>query len=274
MRDRIETFRRSRIQHGPLNRRIYVMKLHRNDVPGILADLDGLARDRDYEKILVKVPASLKDFFEKNGYVQEAFIPGFFMGKEDLAFMSKFTSKDRMIDDCDKTYRSMMSAVRQKAENLDNTFTLACQTVMRCGRLDADEISGVYRQVFESYPFPIYDSDFLRLTMDSHVNYYAIRHQGQMVAVAASEKDREDLNVEMTDFATLPAFRGLGLACCLLAAMEADMAATSFIVILWLYRDRTNDVISMFDSLSSTTSLIICLISSGSSLFPSSLLLM
>jgi beta-lysine N6-acetyltransferase len=229
MTDRIEPLRQSMIQHGPLNRRVYVMKLHRNDVPGILGDLDDLARDNGYEKILVKVPVSLKDFFEENGYGQEAYVPSFFMGKEDLAFMSKFLCPDRMLDDRTDQYRSMMSMVRQKANNPCKDSTPQGPGVIRCKHGDAEDMGDLFRQVFESYPFPIYDPDFLRTMMDSNTDYFAIRHQGQMVAVAAAEKDGENLSVEMTDFATLPAWQGRGLAGRLLAAMESDMTKQGMI---------------------------------------------
>lgn len=223
MKDRIESLRHSKIQHGPLNRRVYVMKLHRDDVPGILGDLDELARDKDYGKILAKVPVSLKHVFEESGYVQEALIPEFFKGEEALAFMSKFMIRERKFDDQTDRYRSMMTVVRQKTEKFDETPTSQGPEVIRCTPADAGEISVVYRQVFDSYPFPIFDPEFLQGMMDHCTDYFAIRHQGKLVAVAAAEKDFENLSVEMTDFATLPDWRGRGLAGRLLPAMESDM---------------------------------------------------
>ena len=93
MQDCIEFLRRSKIQHGPLNRRIYVIKLHSGDVPDILGDLETLSRRKNYEKIVVKAPASLVGQFEDAGYLKEAAIPRFFGGRETMAFMSKFMAK-------------------------------------------------------------------------------------------------------------------------------------------------------------------------------------
>jgi beta-lysine N6-acetyltransferase len=47
---------------------------------------------------------------------------------------------------------------------------------------------------------------------------------GAVVAAASAETDPEHHNAEMTDFATLPDQRGLGLAQHILDALEADMA--------------------------------------------------
>ncbi len=67
--DRIETLRCSLIQHGPHSDRIYLMKLHDGDVPGILDDLSTLARDRGYSKIFAKVPARHLIHFKEHDYV-------------------------------------------------------------------------------------------------------------------------------------------------------------------------------------------------------------
>jgi hypothetical protein len=48
MADTIETIFRSTVQHGPLNRRIYLMRLHPGDVPSIIPALNRLARENGY----------------------------------------------------------------------------------------------------------------------------------------------------------------------------------------------------------------------------------
>ena len=91
--------------------------------------------------------------------------------------------------------------------------------------VDADAMAGLYRQVFETYPFPIHDPEYLRSTMDSHVRYFGIRDEaGRLTALASAEMDCSAGNVEMTDFATLAECRGKGLASILLAHMEKEMA--------------------------------------------------
>ena len=86
-------------------------------------------------------------------------------------------------------------------------------------------MSQLYKQVFPSYPFPIDDPDYIRETMKTHIQYYAFESKGQFVALSSAEMDQKQQNVEMTDFATHPEYRGQGLAVQLLQHMETQMAA-------------------------------------------------
>ena len=92
MTDRIETLCRSTIQHGPLNRRIYLMKLHPGDAGRIIPELLHLARHHGYGKILAKVPESLSELFQDAGYCTEARIPGFFKNGDAGLFLSLFVN--------------------------------------------------------------------------------------------------------------------------------------------------------------------------------------
>jgi putative beta-lysine N-acetyltransferase len=56
--------------------------------------------------------------------------------------------------------------------------------------------------------------------MNEGVPYYAIRESGRITALAAAEIDRDHQNAEMTDFATLPEWRGKGYAGVLLDHIE------------------------------------------------------
>ena len=59
--------------------------------------------------------------------------------------------------------------------------------------------------------------------MDSHVDYFAIEADGNIISASSAEKDLDNKNAELTDFATLPEWRGNGFAQLLLAQMEGDI---------------------------------------------------
>jgi putative beta-lysine N-acetyltransferase len=84
-------------------------------------------------------------------------------------------------------------------------------------------MSRLYKAVFKTYPFPVFDPHFLIESINHHVTYFCIRTDNRIVALAASEKDPDNLAVEMTDFATLSGHRSQGMASCLLKAMEHEM---------------------------------------------------
>jgi putative beta-lysine N-acetyltransferase len=222
--DRIETLHRSRLQHGPLNRRIYLMKLHSEDLPRIFSSLRQLARTHRYEKILAKVPASLAAAFRRNHYTFEAYIPRFFRSGDAVYFMAQFLRGDRAAE---RDPRALLrhfkivnaAAARPAARRSDAPEPEACR------RTDAQEMAHVYRRVFETYPFPIHDPVHLADSMRQNLRYFCIRQNGCIIAVGGCEMDREHGNVEMTDFAVLPDQRGRGLAGRLLVRMERAMAA-------------------------------------------------
>ncbi|MDI6450079.1 putative beta-lysine N-acetyltransferase [Anaerobaca lacustris] len=235
MPDVIEKIGRSLIQHGPDSDRIYLMKLAPADAPAIVERIERLAETRDYGKLFCKVPAPWREPFVQAGYREEARIPNFLAGRIDVAFMSRFR----------KPERATMS-VEQKAA-VDNVLQLALarrcdaesQPTTQTRRLledDTPDLADLYRSVFPSYPFPIFDADYLRHTMATHIRYYGAFDGDRLVAAASAETDAEGRNAEMTDFATAPEHRKKGLAVALLLAMESDMKDTGFLTLYTIAR--------------------------------------
>jgi len=221
--DTIETLGRSVVQHGPHNDRVYLMKLHAGDLPGLVDDIEELAARNGYTKIFAKIPARYRELFEERGYGCEASVPGFFGGVEDAAFVCRYLSGDRRLDPmADEAKRILALAERRRGRGLPEGLVSPLQ-ITRAGPDLAGEMSRLYAEVFPSYPFPIQDPGYLVEAMRDHVHYFCIRSDGRVVAVASSEVDPDHRNVEMTDFATLPSHRGRGLALRLLHRMEEEM---------------------------------------------------
>jgi putative beta-lysine N-acetyltransferase len=88
---------------------------------------------------------------------------------------------------------------------------------------DVREMAAVYKTVFETYPFPIHDPDYLASTMQDNFVYFGIREKDRLIAISSCEMDARAKNVEMTDFDTLPEYRSKGLASFLLMKMEEEM---------------------------------------------------
>lgn len=218
----------SLIQHGPYNHRIYLMKVGDGERKGLALELIRRAQDLGYSKIFAKVPDSRKDEFTGAGFLQEAAVPGFYKGVDGGAFLGYYLSEDRSIEGDRELYEQNLQLALDRAgidkEGLDeSTFKMR-----PCTESDLDEMAQLYGRVFPSYPFPIYDPAYLAETMESHVDYFCIERDGKMLALSSAEMDPEKGNVEMTDFATLPAGRGNGLALHLLKRMEEAMREKGF----------------------------------------------
>ena len=211
------------IQHGRINNRVYVMKLAPADTPDIIRYAEVLTHKEGYTKIFVKVAESSVEIFANAGYITEATVPFFFHGKEPVVFMAKYTDPRRKEVPHASIIANVLSTSfeytgERSLVNLPKGFSL-----MRAHTGDAEEIAALYRLIFKTYPFPIHDPDYIRESMQGQVRYYIIRKSHLLAAVASSDTDDENLNVEVTDFATNPLFRGRGFAGLLLHTMETDM---------------------------------------------------
>lgn len=225
MQDKIEKIGKgSLIQHGNLNQRIYLMKLDKEDGQSIIPEINTLARKNKYTKIFCKVPLEMVPHFVANGFIAEAQIPAFYEGKESVFFMSKFLSSDRLLD-IESAHLEILSKLFNEFQP-GSTRSLAIQgdaDVTEMKAEDCVEMSEVFKKVFESYPFPIHDPEYIKKTMKNGVRYFGVRYNEKLVALASAETDQKSLNAEMTDFATLPEFRGKKYALLLLNSMEKQM---------------------------------------------------
>ena len=168
------------------------------------------------------IPESTDEPFLEAGFRKEARVPKFYCGREPAAFLGYYLDADRQRETHPEKLDAILELSRKQQPAADappsmpeNGFTLA-----QCSATEADKMAEIYRKVFPTYPFPIYDPQYLRDTMESDVMYYGAVAGERLVALSASEMDTESNNVEMTDFATLPDWRGNGLGGHLLLLME------------------------------------------------------
>jgi len=219
----------SKIQHGPKNNRIYLMHLQKEDMPKILDDLDSLANFYGYSKIFAKVPkASAKTFFEY-GYISEAKISRFFNGTEDCIFMAKYMDNKRNTEiDKDLNRKVLDVALSKKLENSFKNNSVDYNlpkefSFKKAKPSDASKMAALYSKVFNSYPFPVSDPQYIKETMNDNVIYFGVLKGNYIFALSFCEMCLEDKNVEMTDFAVVPDYRGHKFAYFLLGEMEKEM---------------------------------------------------
>ena len=199
------------------------MKLHEGDTSDILQTMDLLARNKGYGKIFAKVPASLRPVFTRKGYRHEAAVPGFFRGVDDMVFMAKYFSPERCLEKHKGRIQQIIAIAQEKNTHRLTHNDEESVRIRRCFPSDAQQMSLVYKQVFQTYPFPIHDPGYLVDTMRTHSHFFCALNREEMVALSSSEIDADSLSVEMTDFAVLPDWRGSGIAVRLLEQMEKEM---------------------------------------------------
>ncbi|WP_244603362.1 putative beta-lysine N-acetyltransferase [Methanococcoides sp. NM1] len=222
--DSIEKIGNSIIQHGRYNDRIYLMKLDSADMPSLLDEMDALAEKENYSKIFTKVPESFKELLCNHNYLCEASIPRFYDGKEAAVIMSKFLDDKRSTNYLAEVHEDVIKTAFSKEKGLGSALPFE-YSIRKCDKQDIKQMADVYQETFETYPFPIHDPNYLLKTMEDNVVYFGVFKDEKAVALSSAEIDYDHSAVEMTDFATLPEFRGKGLSSHLLMKMEEEMKA-------------------------------------------------
>jgi len=221
MTDVLEYFENSLIQHGKENNRVYLMKFGSDCAEKLVDHIETLADKHNYTKIFTKIPATRANLFLKRGYIQEASIPKFFKGSEECLFLVKYLDESRKQADRQEIEVVISGSLAKKVgkkEPLNDEFALE-----ELNSSNAAEIAGLYRKVFPSYPFPIFEHGYILKTMLDNVIYFGAKKDGKIIALSSAEIDYDNLNVEMTDFATNFEFRGRNLSLYLLQKMQEKM---------------------------------------------------
>jgi putative beta-lysine N-acetyltransferase len=215
--DSIETINGSIIQHGHHNGRIYIMHLDTRNVPCLIDILDKMAVENGYEKIFAKIPADRWEAFEDAGYVKEAIVPGFFNFIRDGLFIAKFFSRTRQT-----TAEPVDWGVIGRVSPIGTHADAPIPPIVACSPADASELAAIYQRTFKSYAFPIFQPEYIEKMMRENGFYFCIRDKGSIVAAAALEINSTCMACEMTDFATMPEYRGRGLAGSLLDRLDVE----------------------------------------------------
>ncbi|PTN34446.1 putative beta-lysine N-acetyltransferase [Desulfonatronum sp. SC1] len=229
--DKLERIGASLIQHGPLNARAYLMHLAPPEEPTIVPTLEKLARTHGYTKIFAKVPEGAAARFTRAGYAAEAVVPGLYNGREAGVFMGRYFADWRRHPANPHALRDVLAVARKKAAQaaIPSPSPSLSPSLPQDSRIiplgpdQAEDMAEVYRAVFDSYPFPIFDPGYLRSSMTGNTRFYGVLIRDRLAALASAEMDPETGSAEMTDFATLPEFRGRKLAGILLAHMTERM---------------------------------------------------
>ncbi|GMQ62156.1 putative beta-lysine N-acetyltransferase [Vallitalea maricola] len=237
----------SRIQHGPLNDRIYVMDYKHALDPYLISKLDLMVKNYRYGKIIAKVPKEARLKFLRNGFDEEAIIPGFYNGRKPCYFMARYHNEERKkIIKKKSIYTIIHKAKNNKKSDLismDDKYNL-----ILLNKEDSVDISDVYKQVFKTYPFPIHDEKYIQKTMDEDVVYFGVMDNEKLIGVSSCDMNTHEENVEMTDFAILPEYRGNKLARHLLKMMEDTMGESGIKIAYTIARSTSYPMNATFSA--------------------------
>lgn len=221
--DQLEKIKGGIIHHGKWSDRIYVLDLPENNVEDFLSEIEGLAQRNKYGKIVIKAPEVMKENLVEKGYVIEAKVPGFYQGTIMGGFFCKYLDKHRELIKDQEIVKSVLDNTKMKWGSIYLPITEGVYTFKIVGPESVEDMSHLYQQVFDTYPFPIHKAEYIQQTMEENVIYFGIWNGEELVGLSSAEVSEKCKNAEMTDFAIMEGHRGKNLSLVLLVMMEMEM---------------------------------------------------
>ncbi|MEH7492410.1 putative beta-lysine N-acetyltransferase [Neobacillus niacini] len=205
----------------PFNKRIRIDD-YRGNTQLVLERAEELARKHQVEKLIMKARSEdTLSLFEK-GLQPEAVVDGYYLGS-NAHFFSKFYTVERKKNDHWITEDGMVESIYQLDSAIDKPFPPKEYELKKADETCAEELSGLYREVFQIYPTPLHDPEYVKKTMKEGTIYYVFFHQGKIVSAASAEVNSFYKNAELTDCATLKEHRKYGLMKIILRDLEAEL---------------------------------------------------
>lgn len=199
------------IDLDPHNRRIKVYQMPQEEIfLEVKESLEKMALEKQCDKIIFYSKEDEVDCLNQVDCEKEGLIHGFFQG-EDAHIYSLFLNEERNQPVAWEQEQKVMEIIKQNQKEaleleLPDEFTLRSAQID-----DAPRMAKLYDDVFETYPTPINQAEFIEEMMNDHVYFTIVEHQGELISACSADVFPAFNAAEMTDCATLPEYRGKGL---------------------------------------------------------------
>ncbi len=205
----------------PFNKRIRIDD-YRGNTFLLLQKAEQMAHDHHAEKLIFKVRREHLFCFIEKGFQIEAVADGYFMGS-DAYFCVKYFSPERRKNEYWITEDRIIDEIHKGKHSKEKVLPREYQ-IKRADEKNADELAALYRHVFQIYPTPLHDPNYVKKTMNDGTIYLFFSYDGKIVSAASAETNDVYKNAELTDCATLPEHRKYGLMKILLQDLERELA--------------------------------------------------
>ncbi|WCK54965.1 putative beta-lysine N-acetyltransferase [Aneurinibacillus sp. Ricciae_BoGa-3] len=201
-------------------------RLRVDDYQGSLASIDSKAQDMcaqyAFTKIFIKSRQEDLMYFLSRGYMLEAIFKGYFNGS-DAYSMAKYFSPERRTSDYWIQEDHILKQVLELPGKRNSDVVTAPYRMRMAVEQDADRLANLYNLVFQVYPTPMNDPQYIRKIMQQGTVVYLIETGDAIVSAASAEINEVYHNAEMTDCATLAEHRKHGLMRLLILALENEL---------------------------------------------------
>ncbi|WP_347487679.1 putative beta-lysine N-acetyltransferase [Desulfoscipio sp. XC116] len=154
------------------------------------------------------------------GFAIEGWIGGYFNGSSAY-FLAAYLDEGRARSVCLSKYREQIRHITRRSRQNPAPLPSGYEFFTPSGR-DVPALTGIFKQVFATYPSPVDQPDYLAAVLGKTALFKAVKHGRNIVSVAAAEVNRSGGNAEITNCATLLAYRGTGFMLGLIGELEKE----------------------------------------------------
>ncbi|MBD7964140.1 putative beta-lysine N-acetyltransferase [Fictibacillus norfolkensis] len=195
---------------------------YRGNVNSLSEWLEEEAVINGFHKIIVKSKRDDLSLWQELGYINEGEFSGYFNGASAFA-MCKYLTNDRRNSaywvDEDRILKDVLKiGTGSKNQPLQSNYSLRMADIG-----DANSLAELYGNVFQVYPTPMNDPEYVRKMIQSGTLFCVIEHDKRIVSAASADVNGTYHNAEITDCATTPEHRKFGLMKHLIDQLEKDL---------------------------------------------------
>lgn len=196
---------------------------YRGNIKYITDFIDDLCLENKYAKAIVKTRLEDVPFLIQEGFILEAVFKRYFNGNDAIAMTKYYEPTRRNSDKWVKEDEILKKVL--VLDKLTPSFSVPKNYKLRQATdKDAEQLANLYSKVFEIYPTPLNNPDYIKEVMQEDTVFYVILDEkDQLISAASAEINFTYHNAELTDCATLPEFRKLGLMKLLLKRLEEEL---------------------------------------------------
>lgn len=211
------------------NKRIKIVNLN-GDIEELTEKINPIIENNNIGKIFCVVTKEKLDIIKKHDFFLEAKI-NCLINNEDGYFLSKFCNHERKVTSQIPEEEEILIKAREYlkeefAYNIHDKYLIRNAT-----KNDAQELARIYDGVFETYPSPMNNSQYIAYAMDNDVMFKVAVYNNKIISSASADMNSKYLNAEITDCATLNNFRGEGLMGRLIYELENELRQMNYNVL-------------------------------------------
>lgn len=192
---------------------------YQGDLDSLCLRVCQIAKANALTKIFIKSRETDWQVLLSKGYMLEGIYKGYFNGS-DAYCMALYFDLERRTSDYWLEEDRILNDVLSLPLKPQRTPAPENLTLRVASENDAEPLASLYNAVFQTYPTPMTNPSYIEKVMREGTLFYLIEVSNLPVSAASAEINTVYSNAEITDCATLPAFRKHGLLRLLIHALE------------------------------------------------------